>query len=125
MHLDLCGLKLPAHASEGEDGLLYERMFLYEEAYAIVSALYRTFARERTSAAWHAETLPQIRAWVQRGEDALPPEEDPDAPSTARRAASPAVDQEEEEGGHLEEDEREEGEDDLGESGGLDELETF
>jgi hypothetical protein len=124
VHLDLCGLKLPAHASEGEDGLLYERMFLYEEAYAIVSALYRTFARERTSAAWHAETLPQIRAWVQRGEDALTPEEDPDAPSPARRAASPAVDQEEG-GGHLDEDEREEGEDDLGESGGLDELETF
>ena len=99
VHLDLAGLKFPAHSAEGEDGLLYERMFLYENAYAIVRGLYRQFARERTDLSWHSETLPQIRAWVQRGEAALPEEVDPDGieapargprPLTQRRPAADA-----------------------------------
>lgn len=85
VHLDLAGLKFPAHSAEGEDGLLYERMFLYENAYAIVSGLYRMFARERTDLAWHSHTLPQIRAWVQRGESAIP--EAPDIDGIERSSA--------------------------------------
>ncbi len=87
VHLDLAGLKFPAHSAEGEDGLLYERMFLYENAYAIVTGLYRMFARERTDLSWHSHTLPQIRAWVQQGEAAIPDAPDIDG---IERSEAPA-----------------------------------
>ena len=64
VHLDLVGVKLPPHAADGEDALLYERMFLYEEVWGIVGQLYRCFARERTAPMWTSETLPTMHAWV-------------------------------------------------------------
>lgn len=64
VHLDLAGAKLPPHEAEGDDGLLYERMFLYEDLWFVIGALYRRFARERTSARWADEILPAIRAWA-------------------------------------------------------------
>jgi len=67
-HLDLGGLKLPAHSPEGEDELLYERMFLYEDAWSVIRGLYRVFAQERVSPDWHTRTLPEIRAWSARGD---------------------------------------------------------
>ncbi len=65
VHLDLAGLKLPPHAKDGEEELLYERMFLYEDVYAVLKSLYRRFAEERVSAAWSAATLPAIRRWAE------------------------------------------------------------
>ena len=63
-HLDLQGAKLPPHAVDGEDELLYERMFLYEDLWHVLGALYRAFAEERTSVEWGTETLPAMRAWA-------------------------------------------------------------
>jgi hypothetical protein len=63
-NLDLAGLKLPAHSPEGEDELLYERMFLYEEVWFLLRALYRRFAAERTAAEWGPGILHDMRAWV-------------------------------------------------------------
>lgn len=66
-HLDLVGLKLPAGLAPTSDGgaeVFYERMYLYDDLWYVLSALYRRFARERTSPAWRTETLPGIRAWV-------------------------------------------------------------
>ena len=63
VNLDLAGAKLPPHAGEGEDGLLYERMYLYEDLWFIIEGLYRQFARERTHASWK-HTLQAIRDWV-------------------------------------------------------------
>lgn len=70
-HLDLAGAKFPTHATDGEGELLFERMYLYEELWFIVGALYRAFARERTAGSWHSETLPAVRRWVS-GDDATP-----------------------------------------------------
>jgi hypothetical protein len=67
-HLDLAGAKLPKHASDGEGELLYERMYLYEELWFLVRALYVRFAGERTASTWHTTVLPAIREWVQGGE---------------------------------------------------------
>ena len=67
-HLDLAGAKLPKHASDGEGELLYERMYLYEELWFLVTALYKRFAAERTASAWHERLLPAIRHWVAGGE---------------------------------------------------------
>ncbi len=63
-NLDLAGLKLPPHATDGEAELLYERMFLYEDAWEVIGALYRMFARERTSDYWYQSLVPAIRAWA-------------------------------------------------------------
>jgi len=67
-HLDVCGLKFPQHAVDGEDELLYERMFLYEDVWAVIRALYRRFARERVSEAWHRDVLPAIRQFAATGD---------------------------------------------------------
>lgn len=63
-HLDLAGAKLPPHATDGEGELLYERMYLYEDLWFIVTALYRRFAAERTAEDWHSRVLPAMRTWV-------------------------------------------------------------
>lgn len=55
--------KLPPHSGEGEDGLLYERMYLYEDLWFVIEGLYRRFALERTADSWPS-TLTGIRAWV-------------------------------------------------------------
>jgi len=64
VHLDLAGAKLPAHAADGAEALVLERMYLYEELWFLVGALYRRFAEERTAPAWRSETLPAIRVWA-------------------------------------------------------------
>lgn len=62
VNLDISA-KLPPHAGEGEDGLLYERMYLYEDLWFIIAGLYRRFAMERTHDSW-PETIRGIREWV-------------------------------------------------------------
>ena len=66
--MDLSGLKLPPHSSDGEEELLYERMYLYEEMWHVVGALYGHFARLRTGESWSDEILPSMRAWLQGDE---------------------------------------------------------
>ncbi len=63
-NLDFAGLKLPPHEPSGEEELLYERMYLYEDLWAVVGALYQRFALERTSESWHNTILPAMRAWA-------------------------------------------------------------
>jgi len=70
VHLDLAGVKFPPHTGDGDDGLLYERMYLYEDLWFTLEGLYRRFAEERTSPGWK-ETLACIRGWV---DGDLPPD---------------------------------------------------
>jgi hypothetical protein len=69
-HLDLHNVKLPAQVKTGEEEILYERMYLYDELWFLLGALYTRFAEERTRAEWRTDTLPSLRAWVGRGRDA-------------------------------------------------------
>ena len=66
IHLDLQGAKLPAELKAGDEAaeVLYERMFLVDELWFLVGALYKRFAEERTSAAWDTEHLPAMRSWA-------------------------------------------------------------
>jgi hypothetical protein len=82
-HLDVCGLKFPQHAVDGEDELLYERMFLYEDVWGAIRALYRCFARERVSEGWHRVTLPAIRQFALTGE----------LPAPTPRPAAPVIEE--------------------------------
>ncbi|MDG1480902.1 MAG: hypothetical protein P8R54_15005 [Myxococcota bacterium] len=80
-NLDLAA-KLPPHSGEGEDGLLYERMYLYEDLWYVVEGLYKRFGLERTHATWSA-TLNAIRGWVAGGACDAVPAPDIALPSTA------------------------------------------
>jgi hypothetical protein len=78
-YLDLHNVRLPAQVKpaagdgaenkNGEDEILYERMYLYDELWFLLGALYARFAEERTGADWRTETLPSLKAWVGRGRD--------------------------------------------------------
>jgi hypothetical protein len=89
VNLDISA-KLPPHSGEGEDGLLYERMYLYEDLWFILAGLYRRFAQERTHASWPA-MLGGIRAWVAGAAAdtvAAPVIDQPEAPAAASAAAA-------------------------------------
>ena len=66
LHLDLQGCKLPAELKAGDqvDEVLFERMFLLDELWFMVGALYTRFAEERTGADWSGDHLPAMRAWA-------------------------------------------------------------
>ena len=52
------------NSDEEMEGMILERVFLFEELVRIVNDLFRMFLRVRISAEWSAE-LQSIRAWVQ------------------------------------------------------------
>lgn len=66
VNLDLQGAKLPAELKNADqpEEVLYERMFLLDELWFMVGALYRRFAQERTGADWDTEHLPAMRRWA-------------------------------------------------------------
>jgi hypothetical protein len=69
-HLDLHNVKLPAQIKVGEDEIVAERMYLYDELWFLLGALYTRFAEERTGAGWRTDMLPSLRAWVGRAKNA-------------------------------------------------------
>lgn len=66
--------KTAASASENSksdeeiEGLILERIFLFEELTKIVNDLYRLYLQTRLSANWHQE-LAEIRSWVHQSAD--------------------------------------------------------
>lgn len=78
VNLDLAGVKFPSHSADGEDALLYERMYLYEDLWFSIQQLYQRFASERAAESWYTVTLPAIRRWVGGG-DAEQDSIEPDA----------------------------------------------
>ena len=67
VHLDLAGAKLPSLVKGGTEEVIYDRMYCLEELTYLVGELFRRFARERTSDAWHEDILPAMREWVAEG----------------------------------------------------------
>jgi len=66
VHLDLQAAKLPTELKSGDqpEEVLLERMFLVDELWFLVGALYKRFAQERTSAEWDTLHLPAMRRWA-------------------------------------------------------------
>ena len=62
--MHLAQLKLPQLVTEGQDEVLYDRMFLHEEVSFIVMSLFREFAAARLSDEWRGDLLPAMSAWV-------------------------------------------------------------
>lgn len=53
--LDMSGLKIPAMVKDGEEEMIYERMYLIEVVTEAVRKLFVQFFRERTSEGWKGE----------------------------------------------------------------------
>lgn len=63
--LEMAGARLPGLVKTGEiSEILFERMFLYEEAHFLLGQLWSRFADRRFTLEWEREILPRIRAWV-------------------------------------------------------------
>lgn len=78
--MDVKQLKLPAFG-EGEEGLVYDRMFLYEEVCYVLAALFNEFAAVRVSEDWETTVVPQLATWC-RGDG---PDTEALAPVTGTR----------------------------------------
>ena len=64
--LQMGGLRVPAECREPGEEQLYERMFLLEEAWGIVDAMFSRFCEDRLEPHWNDGVLPSIRRWVTR-----------------------------------------------------------
>lgn len=62
-HLHRRGLKLPAHAADGLEALVFERMFLVEEVDYLLDRLFCQYALVRTSSRW-LTVVAAIREWA-------------------------------------------------------------
>ena len=62
--LEIVGLRVPSECDEGVDEQIFERMFLLEEATAILDQLFYRFCEMRLGKGWNTHVLPDMRAWV-------------------------------------------------------------
>jgi hypothetical protein len=67
--LNVSGLGIPnTGSSESEDdieGIVLEKIFLYDKVLQIQQKLYAHFAGIRVSDAWQRKEVPRIRKWIQ------------------------------------------------------------
>jgi hypothetical protein len=66
--LSFSGLKLPEtgpmEAGEEMEGIILEKIFLYEKPFRLLDALYQQFIKLRLSEKWNAQTLPSMKKWI-------------------------------------------------------------
>ncbi len=66
--LNFSGLKLPdtaaAEQSEDLEGVVLEKLYLYEKPFQFIDALYRRFIELRVSPQWHP-ILSRMKKWIQ------------------------------------------------------------
>ncbi|RJQ68952.1 MAG: hypothetical protein C4519_22330 [Desulfobacteraceae bacterium] len=69
--LSFSGLKLPEtgpiETREDMEGIILEKIFLYEKPFEFVDKLYQVFIKIRLSDAWNHRILPALKKWLQRG----------------------------------------------------------
>ena len=67
-NLSFSGLKLPeaapAESSEDLDGMVLEKLYLYEKPFEYIDKLFREFLRLRLSPGWERVSLPLLRKWI-------------------------------------------------------------
>jgi hypothetical protein len=66
--LSFSGLKLPEtgpmEAGEEMEGIILEKIFLYEKPFRLLDALYRQFIKLRLSDQWNTQTVPSMKKWI-------------------------------------------------------------
>jgi hypothetical protein len=67
-NLSLSGLKLPETApmetSDDMEGLVLERIYLFEKPFILIDALYQRFIKTRLSEQWQKKTMTDMRKWM-------------------------------------------------------------
>jgi hypothetical protein len=67
-NLSLSALKLPETApietSDDIEGLVLERIYLYEKPFILIDALYQRFIKIRLSEQWQKKTMTDMRKWM-------------------------------------------------------------
>ncbi len=67
--LSFSGLKLPEtgpiESSEDMEGLILEKVYLYEKPFVFVDKLYKAFIDLRLSDTWNSETMASMKKWLQ------------------------------------------------------------
>jgi hypothetical protein len=63
-HLDIKSARLPELMTEEEDDRVAERLFLVEQASALLDALLRSFLPLRAGKRWSKEIVPEMKAWM-------------------------------------------------------------
>lgn len=68
-NLSFAGLKLPEtesiQTSEDKEGVVLEKLYLYEKPFVFIEQLYRRFIKLRLCEKWEGQALPQLRKWLQ------------------------------------------------------------
>jgi recombination associated protein RdgC len=68
--LNISSLKTPRvmqDVREDPDGLFYERMFLIEQPFSVVDALFSQFIEKRLSPEWNVTEFPELKEWILKG----------------------------------------------------------
>ena len=66
--LSFSGVKLPEtgpmEAGEEMEGIILEKIFLYEKPFRLLDTLYQQFIKLRLSEKWNTHTLPSMKKWI-------------------------------------------------------------
>jgi hypothetical protein len=66
--LGFSGLKVPdtgpIETKDDVEGLVLEKVYLYDKAIALANRLFHVFIRLRSSVSWDQQTVPEIRNWI-------------------------------------------------------------
>jgi len=67
--LNISTLSIPstgsAESDEDIEGVVLEKIFLYDKALQFIEKIYAHFSRLRVSDTWHSSESPRIRKWIQ------------------------------------------------------------
>lgn len=70
--LSFSGLKLPEtgplEAGEEMEGIILEKLYLYEKPFHLLDGLYRQYIELRLSEKWTTQTVPSMKKWINASE---------------------------------------------------------
>lgn len=66
--LAFAGMKLPEtgpmESGDDMEGIILEKIYLYEKPFDLIDKLYSTFSKIRLSEQWNSTTLPALKKWI-------------------------------------------------------------
>jgi len=67
-NLSFSGLKLPEigpmESEEDKEGLILEKLYLYEKPFQLIDKLFQIFIKQRLSVQWQERIIPSIKKWL-------------------------------------------------------------
>jgi len=67
-NLSFSGLKLPEigpmESAEDKEGLILEKLYLYEKPFQLIDKLFQIFIKQRLSVQWQERIIPSMKKWL-------------------------------------------------------------